>query len=115
MRILRRFLARVKNFAMGQRSREFGIRIAVGATRGNVMAVVFHQGLVLTLIGASVGVGAALPAARALTQLLFGISPLDATSFCSSIVLLGLMSVAACVIPTLRAVRLDPVRALRSE
>jgi putative ABC transport system permease protein len=69
MRILRRFLARVKNFAMGQRSREFGIRIAVGATRGNVMAVVFHQGLVLTLIGASVGVGAALPAARALTQL----------------------------------------------
>jgi ABC-type antimicrobial peptide transport system permease subunit len=89
MRILRRFLARVKNFAMGQRSREFGIRVAVGATRGNVMAVVFHQGLVLTLIGASVGVGAALPAARALTQLLFGISPLDATSFCSSVVLLG--------------------------
>jgi hypothetical protein len=45
MRILRRFLARVKIFAMGQRSREFDIRIAVGATRGNVMAVVFHQGL----------------------------------------------------------------------
>ena len=67
MRILRRFLARVKNFAMGQRSREFGI------------------------------------------------SPLDATSFCSSVVLLELMSVAACVIPALRSVRLDPVRALRSE
>ena len=76
MRILRRFLARVKIFAMGQRSREFDIRIAVGATRGNVMAVVFHQGLVLTLIATSVGVGAALPAARALTQLLFGITPL---------------------------------------
>jgi hypothetical protein len=45
------------------------------------MAVVFHKGLVLTLIGASVSVDAALPAARALTQLLFGISPLDATSF----------------------------------
>jgi ABC-type antimicrobial peptide transport system permease subunit len=68
MRIPRRFPARVKNFAMG--SREFDIRIAVGATRGHVMAVLFHQGLVLTLIGASVGVGAALPAARALTQLL---------------------------------------------
>jgi ABC-type antimicrobial peptide transport system permease subunit len=64
MRILRRFLARVKNFAMGQRSREFGIRTAVGATRGNVTAVVFHQGLVLTLIATSVGVGAALPAAN---------------------------------------------------
>jgi ABC-type antimicrobial peptide transport system permease subunit len=61
MRILRRFLARVKHFAMGQRSREFDIRIAVGATRGNVMAVVFRQGLVLTLIATSVGVGAALP------------------------------------------------------
>jgi ABC-type lipoprotein release transport system permease subunit len=45
MRILRRFLAPVKNFAMGRRSREIGIRIAVGATPGNVMAVVFHQGL----------------------------------------------------------------------
>ena len=79
------------------------------------MAVVFHQGLVLTLIATSVGVGAALPAARALTQLLFTISPLGATSFCSSVVLLGLMSVAACVIPALRSVRLDLVRALRSE
>jgi len=67
VRILRRFLARVKNFAIGQRNREFSIRIAVGATRGNVMAVVFHQGLVLTLIATSVGVGAALPAARVLT------------------------------------------------
>ena len=76
MRILRRFLARVKNFAMGQQSREFGIRIAVGATRGNVMAAVFHQGLVLALVATSVGVGAVPPAARALTQLLFGISPL---------------------------------------
>jgi hypothetical protein len=54
MRILRRFLARGKNFAMARRSREFGIRIAVGATRGNVMAVVFHQGLVPTLIATSV-------------------------------------------------------------
>jgi hypothetical protein len=51
MRILRRFLARVKDFAMGQRSHEFGIRIAVGATRGNVMAVVFHQGLVQSAVG----------------------------------------------------------------
>jgi hypothetical protein len=73
---------------------EFDIRIAVRATRGNVMAVVFHQGLVLTLIATSVGVGAALPASRALT-----------TSFCSSVVSLGLMSVAACVIPALRSVR----------
>ena len=53
MRVLRRFPTRVKDFALGQRSRKFGIRIAAGATRGNVMAVVLHRGLILTLIGAS--------------------------------------------------------------
>lgn len=98
-----------------QRTREFGIRIAVGATRSHVMAVVFRQGLILTLIGASIGVGAALLITRALARLLFGISPLDATSFCSSVVLLGLLSVAACVVPALRSAFLDPVRALKSE
>jgi ABC-type antimicrobial peptide transport system permease subunit len=54
MRILRRFLSHEKNFAMGQRSREFGIRTAAGATRRNVMAVLFDQRLVLTLIATSV-------------------------------------------------------------
>ncbi len=98
-----------------QRTREFGIRIAVGATRGNVMAVVFRQGLLLTLIGTSIGVGAAVLLSRVLAQLLFGISPLDAISFCSSIVLLGLISVAACIVPALRSAQVDPVRALRSE
>jgi hypothetical protein len=57
VRILRRFLARVKNFAMGQRSHEFGIRIAAGATRGNVMAVVFHQGLVQSAVSGGFVVG----------------------------------------------------------
>ena len=98
-----------------QRTREFGIRIAVGAAPGDIMAVVFRQGLVLTLIGTFIGVGAALLITQALTQLLFGTSPLDATSFCLSVVLLGLISAAACVVPALRSAYLDPVRALRSE
>jgi len=113
MRILRRFLARVKNSQWGAKPRirhphrggsdtwqRYGRCVPSGSGPDT------HRHLC---------VGAALPAARALTQLLFGISPLDATSFCSSVVLLGLMSVAACVIPALRSVRLDPVRALRSE
>jgi putative ABC transport system permease protein len=98
-----------------QRTREFGIRIAVGATRSNVMAVVFRHGLVLTLTGTFIGIGAALFLTRLLTQLLFQISPLDATSFVFSVVLLGLISVVACIIPALRAAYLDPVHALRSE
>jgi ABC-type antimicrobial peptide transport system permease subunit len=89
-----------------QRNREFGIRIAVGATRSNIAAVVFRQGLALTVIGIFVGIGAALLTTRALAQLLFGISPLDATSFCSSVVLLGLISLAACVVPALRSASL---------
>ena len=98
-----------------QRTREFGIRIAVGATRGNVMAVVFRHGLMLTLAGTATGVGVAILLTRALAGLLYQVSPLDATSFVSSVALLGLISVAACVIPALRAAHLDPVNTLRSE
>jgi len=98
-----------------QRNREFGIRIAVGARRSNIAAVVFRQGLALTVIGIFIGIGAALLTTRALAQLLFGISPLEAPSFCSSVVLLGLISLAACVVPALRSGFLDPVRTLKSE
>lgn len=98
-----------------QRNREFGIRIAVGANRSHIAGVVLRQGLILTVIGISVGVGAALLTTRALAQLLFDISPLDAASFCSSALLLALISLAACVAPALRSAFLDPVRTLKSE
>jgi predicted permease len=105
----------IVSYTTQQRTREFGIRIAVGAARSDLMGVVFRYGLVLTLAGALIGVGAALLFTRTLTQLLFGISPVDATSFGFSVVLLGLISLVACLIPALRAAQLDPVRALRSE
>jgi len=98
-----------------QRTREFGIRIAVGATRGNIMTVVFRQGFILTLTGISVGLAVAFAATRAIAQFLFGVGPFDAVSFCSSLVLLSFISFAACVIPALRSAYLDPVHALRSE
>lgn len=105
----------VVSYTTLERRREFGIRIALGATRSNVMAVVLHQGLILTMAGIGAGVVAALLITRLLAQLLFEISPLDATSFFASFVLLGLISIVACVIPALRAANLDPVHALRSE
>jgi putative ABC transport system permease protein len=98
-----------------QRTREFGIRIAVGATRGNVIALVLHQGLVLTFAGSLIGISAALLLTRALTKLLFEVSPFDVTSFFYSAVLLGAISLAACLLPALRAAHLDLTRALRSE
>jgi ABC-type antimicrobial peptide transport system permease subunit len=98
-----------------ERRREFGIRIALGATRSNVMTVVFRHGLLLTLAGITIGLGAALLITRVLTQLLFQISPSDATSFFLSFVLLGFISIVACIIPALRTAPLDPVHALRSD
>jgi putative ABC transport system permease protein len=98
-----------------QRTREFGIRIAVGATRGSVMSQIFRHGLALTALGATLGVVIALLFTRALAQLLFEVSPLDAVTFASAVVVLVLISTCACLLPAWRASHLDPVRALRSE
>lgn len=98
-----------------QRTREIGIRIAVGARRSEVMAMVIRQGMKLALLGSAIGIGTALLAMRALTQLLFRTSSLDGTSFGLAAVVVGLIALVACVLPALRAARLDPVRALRTE
>ena len=79
------------------------------------MAVVFRHGLVLTSAGISAGLVAALLITRVLAQLLFRVNPLDATSFFISFVLLGVISLLACMIPALRAAHLDPVNALAHE
>jgi predicted permease len=105
----------IVSYTTQQRTREFGIRIAVGATRTDVMALVLRQGLRLTLAGTSIGVGAALLLTHALAQLLFQVSPLDAASFVLSVLLLGLISVAACILPAFRGALTDPTQALRSE
>jgi len=98
-----------------ERRREFGIRLALGATRSHVMAVVLRHGLLLTGAGISAGVAAALLITRVLAQSLFQISPLDATSFFLSFFLLVVISIVACIIPALRAAHLDPVHTLRSD
>jgi predicted permease len=98
-----------------ERRREFAIRIALGATRSHVLTVVLRHGLLLTSAGIAGGIITALLITRILAQLLFEVSPLDAASFLASFVLLGAISVLACVIPAVRAAHLDPVHALRSE
>ena len=105
----------VISYTTSQRTREFGIRIALGATRGRVISGVLHEGFVLVAAGSLLGVGAALALTRTLSSLLFEISPLDLTSFTAGVALLGVAALSACVIPAWRASRVDPMDALRSE
>lgn len=105
----------IVSYATLQRTREFGIRIAVGATRGDVIALVFRHGLALACAGCALGMCAALLVTRILTRLLFEVSPFDTASFVISALLLGFVAITACVFPALRAARLDLTRALRTE
>jgi putative ABC transport system permease protein len=105
----------VISYNTSQRAREFGIRIALGATPGRVISGVLHQGFVLVAAGSLLGVGAALAVTRSLSSLLFEISPLDVTSFTAGVALLGCVALCACVIPAWRASRVDPMDALRAE
>jgi putative ABC transport system permease protein len=105
----------VISYTTSQRTREFGIRIALGATPGRVIFGVLHEGFVLVAAGSLLGVGAALALTRTLSSLLFEISPLDLTSFTAGVAMLGFVALCACVIPAWRASRVDPMDALRTE
>lgn len=99
--------------SVAQRTREIGVRVALGATRGSVMILVLRQGLTVTAIGLAIGGLLAVAAAQALRSQLMGVAPTDVPSFAWTTVLLLLVALLACVIPARRAARLDPVRALR--
>ncbi|HUF75624.1 MAG TPA: ABC transporter permease [Longimicrobiales bacterium] len=97
------------------RTREIGLRMAVGAGRGAIARSVMREGAVLTAIGGSLGLAAGLLLARFMRSLLFGISELDPWTYAVAVPVLALSALAACVAPALHAARLDPVRALRSD
>ena len=105
----------VTSYVVSQRTREIGIRMALGALRRDVVAEVVRQGMALKIVGVVAGWICAAGATRVLTSLLYGVSPTDPRVF--GLVALTLVSVAAlaCFIPARRAARVDPVIALRSE
>jgi ABC-type antimicrobial peptide transport system permease subunit len=102
-------------YAVAQRTREIGLRIALGATRGEILRLVLRQGLLLTTVGLCIGLVLAAAAATALQSQLMGVAPLDLPSFAVTSALLLAVAAAACALPARRAARLDPVTALRLE
>jgi len=102
-------------YAVSERTREIGIRMALGAKPREVFRLVVGQGMVLALIGLLVGLPLALGMGRAVAGLLYGVAPNDFATFAGVAVLLALVAFAACYIPARRAMRVDPIIALRYE
>jgi putative ABC transport system permease protein len=96
-----------------QRTREIGIRVALGAQRRAIMEMVLRQGIRATLAGVGIGVIAGLALTRLLRSLLYGVTPSDWITFLSVAVLLLVVALVACLIPARRAMRVDPIVALR--
>jgi putative ABC transport system permease protein len=100
---------------VAQRTRELGLRMALGAQQKDVLRLVLNHGVKLALIGAAVGLIGALAAGQLIASLLFGVEPSDPSTFVAvSVVLLGAVMLA-CYVPAYRATKVDPMVALRYE
>ncbi|HSQ29897.1 MAG TPA: ABC transporter permease [Gemmatimonadaceae bacterium] len=102
-------------YAVGQRTREIGVRVALGAQAADISRLVFGQGLALTSSGLMIGVAAALAATRSLRGMLYGVQPTDAATITAVAIVLGIVALAASYTPARRAGRIDPIDALKSE
>ena len=102
-------------FFVGQRTREIGIRLAMGAQRRDILRMVVNEGLSLTLLGITGGLAAAFGLTRFLSALLYGVSATDPLDFASVAILFAVVALAACYLPARRAMRVDPIVALRYE
>jgi putative ABC transport system permease protein len=102
-------------YSVEQRTRELGVRLALGARRSEVFTLVLKEGLILALIGVVAGVSAAFGATQVMRSLLYDTSATDPATYALMAVFALLVAVIACLVPALRATRVDPLTALRAD
>jgi putative ABC transport system permease protein len=102
-------------YTVSQRTQELGLRMAIGAQRGDVLRLVLGGGMKLALLGIIMGLAAALAAARLVSSMLFQVTPFDPWSYAATAALLLAVSALACYVPARRATAVDPLVALRTE
>jgi len=105
----------VVSYVVSQGTRELGIRVALGASEGNILGLVIRQGLFLAVSGITVGVCTSLAIARLMRSLLFGVGPADPATFWGASLMLAVIAGVASYIPAKRATRVDPCDSLRWE
>jgi ABC-type antimicrobial peptide transport system permease subunit len=103
------------SFTVAQRTREIGLRLALGAQRVNVLSLVVGKGLKLAMIGSAIGLVCALAVTRLVSRLLYGVSPMDPVTFVGVALLLVIVAMLASWLPARRAAKVDPMEALRNE
>jgi ABC-type antimicrobial peptide transport system permease subunit len=105
----------VLSFLVSQRTREIGVRIALGAQRGEVLYLVMKDGAKFSFAGIAVGLAGALLVTRLMSSELYGVSPLDPMTYLGVALVMAAVTLLACYVPTRRAMRVDPMVALRCE
>jgi ABC-type antimicrobial peptide transport system permease subunit len=105
----------VLTYAVSQRTQEIGIRMALGAQRGDVLGMILRQGMLLVALGIAVGLAGAVAFGRLMRSLLFNVSPNDPLTFATITLLLSAVALLACWLPARRATKVNPMEALRYE
>jgi len=103
----------VMSYAVSQSTRELGLRMALGANASNLLRLVMSRGLALTAGGVVIGTAVSIGLTRLLGNLLYKVNPRDPMAFGAALLVMAIAAVAACLLPACRAIRTDPVRALR--